>query len=79
MEEALEILGSFALANPRVAGVLSALLAVLTAIGLVCAQIDAEALAKAGYPRAAKAVELGAQIGAFAKALWSSKKKDGAT
>lgn len=77
--EAIELLGALAAQNPRLAGVLSAGLVVLTVIGLVCAQIDTKALAEAGYPRAAKAVELGAQIGAFAKALWSSKKKDGAT
>jgi len=77
--EAIELLGALAAQNPRLAGVLSAGLVVLTVIGLVCAQINTKALAEAGYPRAAKAVELGAQIGAFAKALWSSKKKDGAT
>lgn len=73
--ELIEILGGLAATHPRLAGVLVALGALLSAVGLVCAQIDTAALEREGYPRLAKAVRIGAHVGAFALRLLPKKNK----
>lgn len=75
--EALEMLGGLALAHPRLAGGLAALGALLSVIGVVCAQIDPDRLREQGWPRVARLVELGAQIGALAVALGKARRKGG--
>lgn len=75
--EALEILGGLAAAYPRLAGGLAALGALLSVVGVVCAQIDADALESQGWPRVAAAVRWGSQIGALAVALGKARRKGG--
>lgn len=72
MEE-LDILAQLAISHPRLAGGLSVALVVLSVVGLVCAQIDADELEKAHHPRLATAVRWGAQLGALAAHLRRKK------
>jgi hypothetical protein len=46
---------------------------VLAVVGVICAQIDTGALERAGHPRLAQAVRLGARVGAFALKLQARK------
>jgi hypothetical protein len=69
----VDALAALAVAHPRVAGVLLALGAVLSVVGAVCAQIDTAALEQAGHPKIAKAVKIGAHVGAFALRLLPKK------
>jgi hypothetical protein len=71
MEE-VDLFVQIATQHPRVAGVLSVVLVVLVLVGLVCAQIDADAL-DATHPRLATAVRWGARLGALAAQLRKKK------
>ena len=69
----IEPLAALAVTHPRAAGVLVAAGAVLAVVGVICAQIDTGALERAGHPRLAQAVRLGARVGAFALKLQARK------
>lgn len=69
-----DLLLRFGTAYPRLTAAATVLLGALAVLGFICAQIDAAALEAQGYPRAARAVRWGQQGGAFALALWRSRK-----
>lgn len=69
----VEALAALAVAHPRVAGVLLMVLLLLSILGMICAQIDTAALEREGHPRWAKAVKIGAHLGAFALRLLPKK------
>jgi hypothetical protein len=71
---ASDLLARLGGAWPRLTAFLSLLLLALAVIGLLCAQIDPASLRSLGYPRAAVWVERGARWGAFAVALYKSRR-----
>jgi hypothetical protein len=73
LDVVVEALAALAVAHPRAAGVLLAVGLVLSVVGVVCAQIDTAALERAGHPQLAKAVRIGAHLGAFALRLLPKK------
>ena len=69
----VEPLAALAVAHPRVAGVMVAAGAALAVVGMICAQVDTDALERAGHPRLAHAIRIGARVGAFALKLQARK------
>jgi hypothetical protein len=47
--------------------------AALAVVGMICAQVDTDALERAGHPRLAHAIRIGARVGAFALKLQARK------